>query len=138
MKKNLLILFTSVMLAFYACGPSAEQKAAMEKAKMDSVAAAVKRATEDSLNLSKEMAEFSKRKRITEDAIGYFSYVLSKIDSIKTRAQSDMEGIKSFHWLRSADEKEAEISSQMNKEKQIENKFKEVEIMRKIFKKAFR
>ena len=36
------------MLSFYACGPSAEEKAAAEKAKQDSIAA-VQKHTDDSL-----------------------------------------------------------------------------------------
>ena len=37
MKKVLSILFVAGMFAFYACGPSAEEKAAAEKATQDSI-----------------------------------------------------------------------------------------------------
>ena len=40
MKKLFTTVAVAGMLAFYACGPSAEEKAAMQKAKDDSVAAA--------------------------------------------------------------------------------------------------
>ena len=40
MKKVLSILFVAGMFAFYACGPSAEEKAAAEKATQDSINAA--------------------------------------------------------------------------------------------------
>ena len=40
MKKVLFTLLVGGMFAFYACGPSAEEKAAAEKAKQDSIAAA--------------------------------------------------------------------------------------------------
>ena len=40
MKKLFTIVAVAGMLAFYACGPSAEEKAAMQKAQDDSVAAA--------------------------------------------------------------------------------------------------
>ena len=40
MKKVLTLVAVAGMFAFYSCGPSAEQKAAMEKAKQDSIAAA--------------------------------------------------------------------------------------------------
>jgi hypothetical protein len=40
MKKVLLTLLVGGMFAIYACGPSAEEKAAAEKAKNDSIAAA--------------------------------------------------------------------------------------------------
>ena len=40
MKKVLFTLLVAGMFAFYACGPSAEDKAAQEKATQDSMAAA--------------------------------------------------------------------------------------------------
>ena len=39
MKKTLTLIALAGMFSFYACGPSAEQKAAAEKAKQDSIAA---------------------------------------------------------------------------------------------------
>ena len=39
MKKVLSLVAVATMFAFVACGPSAEEKAAMEKAKQDSIAA---------------------------------------------------------------------------------------------------
>ncbi|MBN8703656.1 MAG: hypothetical protein J0M08_11365 [Bacteroidetes bacterium] len=46
MKKLTTILAAATMLAFVACGPSAEEKAAAEKAKQDSIAAAETMAAE--------------------------------------------------------------------------------------------
>ena len=40
MKKLLTLVAVAGMFTFYACGPSAEQKAATEKAQQDSIAAA--------------------------------------------------------------------------------------------------
>jgi hypothetical protein len=40
MKKVLALLLVAGMFSFYACGPSAEEKAAQEKAMQDSIAAA--------------------------------------------------------------------------------------------------
>lgn len=40
MKKVLFTLLAAGMFSFYACGPSAEEKAAAEKATQDSMAAA--------------------------------------------------------------------------------------------------
>lgn len=40
MKKVLALLLVAGMFSFYACGPSAEEKAASEKAMQDSIAAA--------------------------------------------------------------------------------------------------
>ncbi len=42
MKKVLSLIVLAGMFSFYACGPSAEEKAAAEKAKMDSIANAAK------------------------------------------------------------------------------------------------
>ena len=39
MKKLITLVAVAGMFSFYACGPSAEEKAAMEKAKQDSIAA---------------------------------------------------------------------------------------------------
>ena len=40
MKKVLTLIAIAGMTAFYACGPSAEEKAAMEQKRQDSIAAA--------------------------------------------------------------------------------------------------
>lgn len=52
MKKIILSVFTLGILSIVACGPSAEEKAAAEKARLDSIAnaeAEIAKATEDSL-----------------------------------------------------------------------------------------
>ena len=46
MKKLVTLVAVAGMFAFTACGPSAEEKAAMEKAKQDSIAAAQAAAAE--------------------------------------------------------------------------------------------
>ena len=48
MKKVLSILLAAGIATFVACGPSAEEKAAMEKAKQDSIAT-VQKAYDDSV-----------------------------------------------------------------------------------------
>ncbi|HRY33834.1 MAG TPA: hypothetical protein P5531_12780 [Bacteroidales bacterium] len=53
MKKVAAVLFVAGMFAFFACGPSAEEKAAMEKAKQDSIAA-VQKAYDDSVAMALE------------------------------------------------------------------------------------
>ena len=49
MKKLLSLLAVFISLSIVACGPSAEEKAAAEKATQDSIAAAVQKAVEDSM-----------------------------------------------------------------------------------------
>jgi hypothetical protein len=60
MKKLILSLFTLATMAIVACGPSAEEKAAAEKAKQDSIANAeaeiARKATEDSLMAAQQKA----------------------------------------------------------------------------------
>ncbi|MHC1707283.1 MAG: hypothetical protein AB9842_07140 [Bacteroidales bacterium] len=56
MKKLATVLFVAGMFAFFACGPSAEEKAAMEKAKQDSIAA-VEKAQQDSIAMVVEKAK---------------------------------------------------------------------------------
>ena len=66
MKKILTLVLLAGMASFYACGPSAEQKAAAEKAKQDSIAAAesvnkaAMEATMQAQNDSLKMAEAEK------------------------------------------------------------------------------
>ena len=72
MKRITTMILAAGMLTFVACGPSAEEKAAAEKAKQDSIAAAQKmvddsiaaanaaaaaKATQDSLNAAMEKAK---------------------------------------------------------------------------------
>lgn len=53
MKKTLTLIALAGMFSFYACGPSAEEKAAMEKAKQDSIAAAEAAAAEAAAAMEK-------------------------------------------------------------------------------------
>ena len=55
MKKVLSLVLTAGMFAFYACGPSAEQKAAAEKATQDSIAA-VEAAAKAAADAAKQQA----------------------------------------------------------------------------------
>ncbi|MHC1707137.1 MAG: hypothetical protein AB9842_06390 [Bacteroidales bacterium] len=67
MKKLFTLFLFAGMFAFLACGPSAEEKAAIEKAKQDSIAAvekfkqdsiaAVEQAKQDSINAAIEQAK---------------------------------------------------------------------------------
>jgi hypothetical protein len=67
MKKLFTLFLVAGMFSFLACGPSAEEKAAIEKAKQDSIAAvekakqdsiaAVEQAKQDSINAAAEKAK---------------------------------------------------------------------------------
>ncbi len=63
MKKALTLVAFAGMLAFVACGPSAEEKAAMEAKKQDSIAA-VEQAKSDSIAAAQAVAEQAKQDSI--------------------------------------------------------------------------
>lgn len=68
MKKIILSVFSLAMMAIISCGPSAEEKAATEKARLDSIANVeaemARKATEDSL-----MAVQAAAQKAAEDSI---------------------------------------------------------------------
>lgn len=82
MKKVLTLVAFAGMLSFVACGPSAEEKAAMEKKKQDSiqivekakadsmaaVEAAMAKAKQDSINSSMEKMKADSLAKAEEDA----------------------------------------------------------------------
>jgi hypothetical protein len=55
MKKILSLITMACMAALVACGPSAEEKAAMEKARQDSIEK-VQKATQDSIDMANKAA----------------------------------------------------------------------------------
>lgn len=57
MKKLFAFFLFAGMVSFLACGPSAEEKAAAEKAKQDSINAAMEMAKQDSINAAAEQAK---------------------------------------------------------------------------------
>lgn len=57
MKKILSLLMISAFAVIVACGPSAEEKAAAEKARQDSINSAMAKMTEDSLNAANAAME---------------------------------------------------------------------------------
>ncbi len=68
MKKLASLLLVAGMVAFVACGPSAEEKAAMEKAKQDSTDAAMK-AVQDSITMAAEQAKMDSIAKAQADSI---------------------------------------------------------------------
>jgi len=68
MKKLASLLLVAGMVAFVACGPSAEEKAAMEKAKQDSIDAATK-AVQDSMTMAAEQAKMDSIAKAQADSI---------------------------------------------------------------------
>ncbi len=71
MKKSILFFLAIGMFAITACGPSAEEKAAAEKAKADSIAAAVNARIQDSLVTAQQAAQEAEAiaLKATEDSL---------------------------------------------------------------------
>ncbi len=80
MKKVLSLLMVAGMLSFFACGPSAEEKAAKEKATQDSIARVQK--TADSL---KEVA--------VKDSLDKAAKAKAEADSI-AKVEADKKNVK--------------------------------------------
>jgi len=59
MKKLFAFFLFAGMVAFIACGPSAEEKAAAEKAKQDSINAAIEMVKQDSINAAEQAKQDS-------------------------------------------------------------------------------
>ena len=75
MKKLLTVIAAAGMLAFYACGPSAEEKAAMEKKTQDSIAAvqaeqaAAEAAKQQAMQDSVAAADAAAKEKAMQDSI---------------------------------------------------------------------
>ena len=115
-KISFIISFIAI---FIACGPNAEEKAAMEKhkqdsidnvqamekARMDSVAALAKNQEDKKNSLQNELAGLKQKRPMIESAI-----MQAKADL--AAAYSKMQSIQNFHFGRSADQKAEEIRQQ--------------------------
>ncbi len=84
MKKLTSFLLVAGMFTFFACGPSAEEKAAMEKAKQDSIAA-VEKAKADSIAMAAE--------KVKQDSINA-AIEKAKADSIEAASKKGAKGKK--------------------------------------------
>ena|ERR1043166_2259118 len=106
--KNLLCIALSAVMII-ACGPSQEERAAKEKAKMDSVASATEanvlrqQAIQDSIRTA---AENAKQHREEQQAS------LIELKSRLAAAEDKMQSIKQFQLGRSTEERENQIASQ--------------------------
>jgi hypothetical protein len=71
MKKSILFLLAVGMFAFTSCGPSAEEKAAAEKAKADSIIAVENARIQDSLATAQQAAQEAEAMALkaTEDSL---------------------------------------------------------------------
>lgn len=119
MKKSILLLPLITSL-FVACGPSKEETAAIEKAKMDSVA----KATEDNIA----------RQKAIQDSIAIVAANQEEIKAqlIELKGQlageeSKLNSVEQFKLLRTADEKAAQIAEQTKVVEELKAQIAELE-----------
>jgi hypothetical protein len=100
----------SLIFFIVSCGPSTEEKAAIEKAKMDSVIKATEEATKhkiESISLIEDSVKLAvSYKEILENRL------LSKKGDLEV-AKDKMNKIKEFHFGRTSSEKELQIKNQV-------------------------
>ena len=119
MKKSILLLI-AIVITFVACGPSKEEIAAIEKAKMDSVA----KATE---------ANIARQKAIQDsiDAVAANQEVLkAQLIELKGElagAESKLNSVAQFKLLRTADEKATQIAEQTKIVEELKTQIAELE-----------
>lgn len=119
MKKSTLLSLSILALTF-ACGPNAEELAAREKAKMDSVAKATEeaiaaKAIEDSINRVRQME--ADAARIADSLANEITKSIENESCKELRAQLNaaedkLNDIKGFKIGRTAAEKEAQLTAQ--------------------------
>ncbi len=99
MKKLLSISLIAFTLAFTACGPSAEEKAAAEQARQDSIALvtadSMRIVVEDSMMMAQKMMEDSIRMKAMEDSLMMMKESLNKPKpKAKTPEEKKIEEVK--------------------------------------------
>ena len=118
-------------MTIISCGPSAEQKAAAEKAKMDSVANATKKqiaiekAKQDSIAATE--AQKAAGQAAEEANQTQLKSALIELKAQLATAEAKMEDIKKFHLGRTNSEKEAQIGNQTGVIEKIKNQINDTE-----------
>lgn len=106
MKKVVTLSFFIITVFLFSCGPTAEQKAAAEKAKADSIAMATQTAMETKRSLEAEIEGMNNR-------------LMAKRADLDV-AKSQMGKIQEFQFLRTESEKEQQVHDQSIKIQTIE------------------
>jgi len=86
MKKVLSILLVAGIATFVACGPSAEEKAAMDKARQDSIAT-VQKAYDDSV----ASANAAAAEKAKQDSLANANMEKARQDSIEAASKKDLQ-----------------------------------------------
>jgi hypothetical protein len=105
MKKIIYSILGISLLTIMSCGPNAEQKAAAEKVKMDSVA----KATMDNIKQTEEAQKSKEEDEANQEAL---KNQLIEMKAQLAGEQTKMDDIKKFHLGRLDSEKEQQVASQ--------------------------
>lgn len=131
-----IIGFVLFFVCILSCGPTEQERMKIEKAKLDSVATAVKKSMEDSILLNSRFSELKREKGIAEDAIGLFRYAIQTLKERQVLVQIELEKSKSFQLGRTVSEKEAQISDLISEKDRLDARLKATEVGLKVFKLA--
>ena len=131
MKKNNCTIIGISLFAFFSCGPSAEQRAVTEKAKMDSVALATKNHIMAEKAIQDSIAAYAEKEAVGAAMDQVFQEQL-KTQLIELKAQLaaedvKMDGIKSYHIGRLENEKMQQISDQTMVIEKLKNEISDIE-----------
>jgi hypothetical protein len=106
-----------ILLFFISCGPSAEEKAEVERMKMDSVAKAAEANTLAKVQAEQEVKAKLERDSIAraelEDRKAKLTMALSDKKTELRMANEKLSQIKEFHMGRLNSEKEAQVNAQL-------------------------
>lgn len=122
MKTTLLFITTLSVMTLSSCRPSAEEKAATEKAKMDSIAKATELATKQKIKMKLALQDSIETATAEKE---FMETLLTDTKGELASAKDKMGSINKFHFGRTRSEREAQIKNQTmlidNLEKQITN-----------------
>lgn len=116
MNKIKISILGLIFLAIASCGPSAEEKAIIEKARMDSIADATQRAVELRTKLESNL-------KIIE---GNIVTLKAELDVEK----NEMEKIQEFHLMRTDAERQQQVREQSKRIQSLESQIQEQKVTR--------
>lgn len=117
-KKIFFPLIAAIIV--WGCGPTAEEKAAIEKAKLDSVATVTRHNMETKIALQDSIKNW---KEYHEQ----FKYKLSETKGELAAAEDRLTSIRGFEFLRSASEREQQIKTQTMFIDELQNRLTDLE-----------
>jgi len=124
-----------------SCGQSSEQKALADKQRTDSIIIAtkdsVKRAIEDSIKISNGVSALLQTKSLVKNAIPFVESKVEESKIAQTNADAQMANIESFHFLRSVQDKQSQVSNEVKVQQSINDRLEALETVEKIFRLAY-